>query len=105
MSQQGALEAKAANGVLGCIRQRISSGSREVILLLCSALVRPHLEHGVQCWALQYKRVRDRVERDQQRAIKMTDGLEHLIYEGRLKELGLFSLEKAQGVLLIYINT
>ncbi|KAM6099407.1 uncharacterized protein LJ206_003107 isoform 1-T1 [Theristicus caerulescens] len=38
MSQQWALAARNANGILGCIRQSIASRSREVILPCCSAL-------------------------------------------------------------------
>ena len=94
MSKHCALVHKEAISILDCITQDNNSRLEDVILLLCSALVRPHLECCIWLWAFQYQRHVDILERVQPGATKTTKRPEHLSYEERLRELDLLSLEK-----------
>lgn len=59
------------------------------------ALMRPHLEHCIQ---IRHKKAMDAVGAGSEVAMEMLRGVEYLCYQHRLRELGLFSTEKAPGV-------
>jgi len=92
ISKQCALAAQRANRILGCIKRSMASRSREGILPLCSGespsgVLRPALEPSAQ-------ERHGAVGMGPEEATKTSGGMEHLSYEGTLRELGLFNLEK-----------
>jgi len=91
MSQQCVILSLKANGIPGCTKNSVASGSREVLLPIYPALVRPHLEYCVQFRAPHFKKDEELLE--------IIRGLEHLSRGERLRELGLSSLKKRRLIL------
>jgi len=60
--------------------------TREVILPFYSALVRPHLEYCVQLWGPQHKKDVNLIGQVERRMLKIIKELEHVSYEGRMRE-------------------
>ena len=93
-SEQCKAAVKSANRNLGLIKRTVKSRSKEVIVKLYKALVRPKLEYCVQAWRPFLRKDIDSLERIQRRATKMITGCKNLSYESRLRKLNLISLEK-----------
>ena len=67
--------------------------SRDVLLRLYKALVRPHLEYCEHFWAPYLRKDVLVLEGVLGRFTRMTSGMKGLSYEERLRSLGLYSTE------------
>lgn len=79
--------------VTGSSTKEYSSIGTDVVVLLYSALICPHLDYYVQFWALQFKRDIGKLEPVQRRAARVVRVLVLLSYEDRLKKLHMFHWE------------
>ena len=92
-AKQCAEAVKKANKALGFIARNFEYKSKNIIIPLYKALVRPHLEYAVQFWSPYLKKDIDKIERIQRRATKLIPELRGKSYEQRLRELDIHSLE------------
>ena len=83
---------RIANALVGQIRRTFSYLDGETLKKLFTSLVRPHLEYGQSVWSPFLMRHIDLIERVQERATKLVDGMADLDYSQRLKKLGLTTL-------------
>jgi ribonucleases P/MRP protein subunit RPP40 len=93
-SEQCIMAAKKANSILGMIKRNIKFKSKQVIVKLYKALVRPRLEYCIQVWSPYLRKDINMLERVQRRATRMVAGLQDLSYEERLKQTNLLPLDK-----------
>jgi len=95
-SEQCNTAVKCANRTLGLIKRTIKNRSKDVIISLYKALVRPKLEYCIQAWRPFLRKDIDSMERIQRRATRIITECKGLNYESRLKALDLISIEDRQ---------
>lgn len=71
-----------------------SLGSKDVIISLYSAFLRPHLEQCLYSWSLQFKGQIKKTQTVQQMVIKMIKELEKQLHEEKISKQELLRLEK-----------
>ena len=93
-SRQVTEAVKKANRALAQLRRTTRNKEIDTIIPIYKAPVRPHLEYCIQAWAPYLKMAYIRLEQVQHRATKMVTSLRKLLYEQRLKECNLTTLEE-----------
>ena len=82
-----------ANQILGCLKHTFKHITKDILKLLYTSLIRPHLEYGSCVWNPHLKKDQDAIERIQRRATKLVPELRNLSYSERLKALNLPTLK------------
>ena len=85
--------AQTARGVLGQVTRAFHYRDRHVFVQLYKQYIRPHLEFATPAWSPWQVSDIKKLEEVQIAAVKMISGLRSKDYHGRLKELGLPTLE------------
>ncbi|MBY0580626.1 MAG: reverse transcriptase family protein [Rickettsiales bacterium] len=83
-----------ANGMLGTIKRSFKYLDVNIVKMLYTAFIRPHLEFAVQAWSPFLKQDIDKIEKIQKRATKLAPTIRKLSYEARLNIMQLTSLEE-----------
>lgn len=91
MSQKCVQVGKKASPILFCTRNSFASRIKAVSVPMYSALVRSHLEYGVQFWGLLYKQHPEVLQQVWRKVTKLVWGLGSRAGEEQLR---LFSLKK-----------
>jgi len=82
-----------ANRALGILKRTFTSRDSNLWKTLYTSLVRPHLEYASSVWNSLLQQEIDELERVQRRATKIPENAYKKVYDSRLKEWGLTSLE------------
>jgi hypothetical protein len=93
-STQCANAARTAQTVLSQVTRAFHYRDRNIFVRLYVQYVRPHLEFASPAWSPWSESDKAVLEKIQRRAVAMVSGLKGTVYEERLKELGLTTLEE-----------
>ena len=79
------------------IRRTVVNKTPFVMTKLYKTLVRPHVEYGMSVWSPWYVKDRILVEKVQRRFTRSIQGLQGMDYNGRITNLGLWTLEERRN--------
>jgi hypothetical protein len=90
--------AAAATGVLHQLAKNFHYRDKKIFLRLYTQYVRPHLEFATPAWSPWLAAEKQKLEKVQEKAVKMISGLKSSEYVERCKELGIETLEARRKV-------
>ena len=68
VSEKRGVASSKENQILGLIRRTITYKKKQLIVILCKAIIRPQLEYCIQAWTSYCKKDLYKLERIQRRA-------------------------------------